>query len=224
MLSRTARTPVGQSRAKTSVVVPLVGTLVLGLSACGAQDGAAAAGSAVTPTPGSSAAANINTELDPNDERIGLPCPPSDPDPTLVPNGLPGVSLQCLGPGPEVNLAGLAGKPTVLNVWASWCPPCRAEMPMLAALSRDAGDALTVLGVDVQDDRTAGMEFAAAAPIASVYDPQGITRSTLGWTGPPITLFVDARGEVRYVKYGAYATEQELRSDVRQYLNVQISS
>ena len=222
MLSRLLPQPSRRRVGITAAAFVSVGVL-LTATGCGAQDGAAAAGTAVSPS-STASAGSINTELDPNDERVGLPCPPSDPNPKLVSGGLPGVTLACLGPGPDVNLAGLAGKPTVMNVWASWCPPCRAEMPMLAALSRDAGDALVVLGVDVQDDRTAGMDFAAEAPIASVYDPGGITRSTLGWTGPPITLFVDATGKVQYIKYGAYATEAELRQDVRQYLNVQINS
>lgn len=196
------------------------------VSACGAQNGASAAGSPVAPEagtaePGAAAPAPAVTSVG---DRVGVPCPASNPNPRLVPDGLPGITLECLGPGPDVNLAGLTGTPAVINVWASWCPPCRAEMPDIAALAADAGDSLIVLGVDVQDDRTAGMEFAAQAPIASVYDPNSSTRATLGWTGPPITLFVAADGTVVHRTYGAVADGQTLRADVKRYLGVEVSA
>lgn len=196
------------------------------VSACGAQSGASAAGSPVAPEVGApevgaAAPAPVTTSAG---DRVGVPCPESDPNPRLVPDGLPGITLECLGPGPDVNLAGLTGTPAVINVWASWCPPCRAEMPDLAALAADAGDSLIVLGVDVQDDRTAGMEFAAQAPIASVYDPDSSTRATLGWTGPPITLFVAADGTVVHRTYGAVVDGQTLRADVKRYLGVEVSA
>jgi hypothetical protein len=96
-------------------------------------------------------------------------------------------------------------------------------MPLFAQLSADAGGKLTVLGVDVQDDREAGMRFAAQAPIASVFDPDGTTRVTLGWTGPPVTLFVGADGKVAYRQLGAVPDEATLRELVRRYLGVEVT-
>lgn len=198
-----------------------VAAIALLATACGAQNGASAAGTPVAPTPSTAMPAPMVTSVG---DRTGVPCPASDPNPRLVPDGLPGITLECLGPGPDVNLAGLTGKPAVINVWASWCPPCRAEMPDIAALAADAGDSLVVLGVDVQDDRAAGMEFAAQAPIASVYDPNSSTRATLGWTGPPITLFVAADGTVVHRTYGAVADGATLRADVKRYLGVEVAA
>ena len=86
--------------------------------------------------------------------------------------GSPALTLDCLGPGPAVNLAGVAG-PAVVNVWASWCVPCRTEAPLLASLAADSTGRLTVLGVNVLDDRAAATQAAAAIPLASVYDPRG---------------------------------------------------
>lgn len=192
------------------------------LGGCGAQDGASAAGTQVPTATNSVPATTVVTEVSGEGDRIGLPCPASAPDPVPVVGGLPDVSLTCLGPGPDVNLAGLAGRPVVLNIWASWCPPCRAEMPLFADLAQSAGNQLTVLGVDVQDDRTAGMDFAAKAPIASVFDPSGSTRVTLGWSGPPVTLFVTAEGKVAYRQFGAVPDEATLRALVRQHLGVEV--
>ena len=59
-------------------------------------------------------------------------CPRSDSDVAAVPSGLPDVVLPCLGGGREVRLAGLRGKPMMINVWAQWCGPCREEAPYLA--------------------------------------------------------------------------------------------
>ena len=59
-------------------------------------------------------------------------CPRSDPGVAAVPSGLPDVVLPCLGGGREVRLAGLRGKPMMINVWAQWCEPCREEAPYLA--------------------------------------------------------------------------------------------
>ena len=200
-----------------------IGVSALGLlvTACGAQSGATAAGSPIAQEPAAAMPAPAVTAVD---KRVVVPCPARDPNPRLVPDGLPGITLECLGPGPDVNLAGLTGTPAVINVWASWCPPCRAEMPAIAALAADAGDELIVLGVDVQDDRNAGMDFAAQAPIASVYDPNSSTRATLGWTGPPITLFVAADGTVVHRTYGAVASEDALRADVKRYLGVDVTA
>jgi cytochrome c biogenesis protein CcmG/thiol:disulfide interchange protein DsbE len=111
--------------------------------------------------------------------------------------GLPPVILPCLGEGPAVDLATVRGKPMVVNVWASWCPPCIAEMPMLAQAARDYPDVL-FLGVDLQDrdEQALTMLRELDVPFASVVDETGIIRSSLSITGPPVTFFVTADGEI----------------------------
>lgn len=204
-------------RARRATAGGALAVVAVALSGCGAQDGANAAGTAVASASVSAAAVNTSVGA-----RAGLPCPTSTPDAAAVPDGLPDLTLACLGPGPDVTLSGLRGTPVVLNVWASWCVPCRTEMPMLAELATDAGDALEVLGVDVQDDRQAGTDFAAAAGIASVYDPDGATRAALGWPGPPVTYLVAADGRIVHRIVGQIADAATLRQAVAQHLGVEV--
>lgn len=200
---------------------------LLVLAGCGAQDGLAAAGGEVSVAPSAGVAADSGdasaSDASAGDARYGLPCPASAAArPPVTPDGLPATTLPCLGPGPDVTLSGLGQPPTVLNVWASWCPPCRAEMPMLADLAADAGDQLNVLGVNVLDDRDAAADYAALVPLASVYDADGATRASLGWTGPPVTLFIDSSGRVVHRIIGRIPDEGTLRADVAQYLGVSV--
>ncbi|MCB9411399.1 MAG: TlpA family protein disulfide reductase [Actinobacteria bacterium] len=216
---------------RKEVAVKLAGSLsaaavaALALAGCGAQDGLGAAGeateSASTPTTvgGSPASDSVGTgEV----ERVGVPCPPSDVAATAGPDGLPDSSFACLGPGPDVVLSGLPARPTVINVWASWCAPCRAEMPMLVELADAAGDELTVLGIDVLDDRAAATNFAAEVGLASVFDATGSTRAPLGWAGPPATYLVDADGVIVHRIYGQIPDRASLRDDVARYLGVEV--
>lgn len=206
--------------------LPAVG-MWLGLSllitGCGAQS-ASSAGDPVTPAPSATATLSDVAAEDPAvSSADGVPCPPSNLEARPIPDGLPATVFPCLGPGPDVNLAGLRGKPVVLNVWASWCPPCREEMPLITDLAADAGDSLVVLGIDVDDAPQAAAEFAAAAGLASVIDTDSITRVTLGWTGPPVTYFVRADGVIAHRAYGAIPDEATLRGLVATHLGVQVA-
>lgn len=211
-------------RSTAALLAVPAAAVAFAVAGCGAQDGLAAAGEDVVAEPQSGAPAGQSTaEATEPEARYGLACPPSDAARAPAsPDGLPDTTLPCLGPGPEVTLSGLGPPPTVLNVWASWCPPCRAEMPMLAALAADAGDQLNVLGVNVLDDRDAAADYAALVPLASVYDADGATRASLGWTGPPVTLFIDPSGRVVHRIIGRIPDERTLRDDVEQYLGVSL--
>jgi cytochrome c biogenesis protein CcmG/thiol:disulfide interchange protein DsbE len=92
----------------------------------------------------------------------------------------------------------LNGTPAVVNVWASWCGPCRQEAPLLAAAAKTFGERVQFLGVDVQDERGAARsfmhEFGWTYP--SVYDSTGAIRDHLGFGGQPDTLFYDADGDI----------------------------
>ena len=76
--------------------------------------------------------------------------------------------------------------------------------------------------MDVQDDRRAGADFAAAAGIASVYDPGGTTRAQLGWPGPPVTYLVAADGRIVHRIVGQLPDAAALRQAVRQHLGVEV--
>jgi cytochrome c biogenesis protein CcmG, thiol:disulfide interchange protein DsbE len=95
-------------------------------------------------------------------------------------------------------LAQLRGTPAVVNLWASWCGPCRDEAPLLAEAARRYGSRVQFLGVDVLDARGSAQAFVAEYgwPYPSVYDPNGAIRDDLRFVGLPATVFVDRSGEI----------------------------
>ena len=74
---------------------------------------------------------------------------------------LPPLTLACLGPGPDVALDQLTGRPTLVNLWATWCGPCREEMPLLQDAFTRHGEQIRFLGVAVQDDPAGAAAFVA---------------------------------------------------------------
>lgn len=109
----------------------------------------------------------------------------------------------------------LEGTPVVVNVWASWCGPCRVEGPHLASLAREYEGRVQFLGVDILDNREAARDFILELdwPYPSVFDPQGEIRDSLGLLGQPVTLVVDEAGEVVFEWSGAVA-EDQLRAEI----------
>jgi cytochrome c biogenesis protein CcmG/thiol:disulfide interchange protein DsbE len=149
------------------------------------------------------------------------PCPRTSRIAPL-PDGLPDLTLPCLGEGPAVTLSGLRGTPLVVNVWASWCPPCAAEMPHLLTAHKALGDRVRFLGVDLVDRRSAALAWARdfRMTFPSVEDPDGVVRAKLRLVAPPVTLFVRPDGSVAKIHYGAFANERQVRDQIAQHLGV----
>lgn len=150
-------------------------------------------------------------------------CPEVRQRPAGGADALPAVTLPCLGAGPDVPLSGLRG-PLVLNLWASWCEPCRDEAPLFQRLHGTAGERVQVIGVDTKDrSEEAALAFAAHRQLRypSLYDRRGRTLAAAkAGTGLPVTLFVDRAGKVTHRKVGPYRTYGELTADVREHLGV----
>lgn len=111
----------------------------------------------------------------------------------------PGFDLENVRLGePTVSLVDADGKPVVVNVWASWCPPCRREMPALAAAHRRFGDRVAFLGVNHQDTRDLAVELLDETGVIypSGYDPEGSVALDYGLFGMPTTIFISADGEL----------------------------
>lgn len=98
----------------------------------------------------------------------------------------------------EKLLGQLEGTPVVVNIWASWCGPCRAEAPHLAAAAQAYEGRVQFLGVDILDARESAREFMREFgwTYPSVFDETGAIRDQLGIIGQPATLFYGADGEL----------------------------
>jgi len=120
----------------------------------------------------------------------------------------------------ERRIAELHGYPVVVNVWASWCWPCRAEFPVLQRLAAKFGKRVAFLGVDADDSDAAAQTFLKEAPLPypSFSDPNKEIASALKVSvGIPDTAFYDSQGKLVYLKQGPYAHPKELKADLERY-------
>jgi cytochrome c biogenesis protein CcmG, thiol:disulfide interchange protein DsbE len=150
-------------------------------------------------------------------------CPRSDPDVAALPSGLPDVVLPCLGGGREVRLAGLRGKPMMINVWAQWCGPCREEAPYLTAVAAANHSDLIIVGIDHADPRPdLAIEFAQLSSwtYPQLADPDVVLRAELQITGPPQTFFVRPDGTIAYRHAGPFRSAAEIRDLADKHLGV----
>ena len=107
--------------------------------------------------------------------------------------------------GHDVRLADFRGRPLLVNFWASWCLPCRAEFPLLQrALREHAGERLAIVGVVFKDSDADAARFmdAQGASWPALGDPGGATAAAYSVFAPPTTFYVDADGIVRAVSFG----------------------
>ena len=130
----------------------------------------------------------------------------------------PGIHGQTLD-GTSLTLAALRGKVVVLNFWASWCAPCRAESPALVRVAKDTAPlGVTFVGVDFKDDRSAARRFGDVydVPYPSLFDQPGVILTRLRKLvpqRPPSTMILDRNGRIAALFIGA-VTESGLARSV----------
>jgi thiol-disulfide isomerase/thioredoxin len=134
----------------------------------------------------------------------------------------PDFTLETLD-GSQLTLSGLRGRPVLLNLWASWCLPCRVEMPAIERVyQRHREDGLVVIGlnVTVQDSEAAArafaQEFGLSFPI--VLDRDGTASARYELMGLPSTYFIDRQGIIREVIIGGPMSEAVILSHVQDLL------
>ena len=120
----------------------------------------------------------------------------------------------------DARLRELRGYPVVVNKWASWCGPCRAEFPHFQSVAADQGKEVAFLGIDSNDGEDSAREFLAEFPLPypSYIDPdQEIADQLEGALAFPATAFYDSEGRLVHVRNGPYSNDDELAADIERY-------
>lgn len=149
---------------------------------------------------------------------------PEQPDRAAVgAERLPALAFECPGGG-SLDLGRAPGVPMVVNLWGSWCPPCREEMPVLQQFSEAAGDRVRMVGVISKDGLPQAASFAEDAGVTfpSAFDGQGELMAELGLNALPFTYFVDADGALVHTEAGPVSSVDELRGLAAEHLGVQL--
>ncbi|MFR9777418.1 TlpA family protein disulfide reductase [Micromonospora sp. MS34] len=138
---------------------------------------------------------------------------------------LPELTFPCFTGGGPVALRDVKG-PAVINVWASWCPPCRKELPAFQRLSERAGGRLQVLGVNSRDNRAGaqsiGEDFGVRFPM--LVDQGDAFERALGRNAFPLTVLVGSDGRIRHIDSTGQLTDARLAELVRRHLGVAVAS
>jgi cytochrome c biogenesis protein CcmG, thiol:disulfide interchange protein DsbE len=120
----------------------------------------------------------------------------------------------------HARLASLRGHPVVINKWASWCEPCRAEFAAFQRASLSQGRRVAFIGIDSGDSsRADALAFLRSFPVSypSYYDRSGrLGAAVTDSTFTPVTVFYDSRG-AQFIHQGPYLTQAKLEEDVRRY-------
>lgn len=157
-------------------------------------------------------------------EEVPLdPCPEQPEQPAAGARTLPPLSFDCLGGG-TLDLGRAPGVPTLVNLWASWCAPCRTELPLLQEFATAAGDRVQVLGVISKDGAPQATSLADDAGITfpGAFDGEGELMAQLGINALPYTYFLDADGALVHTEIGEVSSVEELRTLVAEHLGVQL--
>lgn len=126
--------------------------------------------------------------------------------------------------GETMELSAMRGKPLLLNFWASWCPPCRAEMPALQALHERYGDEFVLLGINASTQDSLPKAYQLIAELNLTFpillDSSGTAVRAYRVFSLPTTFFIDQEGIIRKVMVGGPLSEAGLRARLEPLLEM----
>jgi thiol-disulfide isomerase/thioredoxin len=131
--------------------------------------------------------------------------------------------LNCLTGSEKISVESLRG-PLIVNVWGSWCGPCKQEMPYFVDFNQRTNSKVKLLGIAVEEAKSQdAKDFIIANGMTwpNLYDAKGITRAAFGM-GVPVTWFIDQQGTVVYKHVGVIKSTDELIDLTNKYLKVEI--
>lgn len=137
----------------------------------------------------------------------------------------PGFRLPEVGdPDREITLSEFRGRPVVLNFWASWCAPCRKEMPALQAVHEAVGDDVVFLGVNNSDARGPALDLLEETGVTyqSGFDPDGDVFRDYDSVGMPTTVFISPDGRI-LGRHTGEITSVALEDALRRFFGVEVA-
>jgi thiol-disulfide isomerase/thioredoxin len=139
---------------------------------------------------------------------------------------MPSLPLPCIHGGDRVDLAAGQDVPTVVTIWASWCAPCRVELPEFQRYAERVGSRVRVYGVVSADTRAAATALARELGVRfpTLYDRDGLLMERLGRAALPVTLFLGPEGDVKHLYNGVPLTGAGLDRLTETHLGVAVDA
>jgi len=125
--------------------------------------------------------------------------------------------------GSSVTLSAYRGKPILLNLWATWCGPCRAEMPYLQEVFEEkSGEDLVLLTVNLREDETTVRQFMQTEGYTFMValDRDGAVGNSYSIRGIPTTFFIDSAGVIRSIHIGSFSNTSQILAELEQMTEV----
>lgn len=197
--------PVSPGSCRLAAILAIA---VMTAAACGAGDSGSAVGDQDAASAGARNAATLPVVA--KDVESCARLPTQQPDAQKNGERLPRRTLPCLVAGPAVDLSELRGRPVVINLWATWCRPCRDEMPVLQDAQRRYGNRVEFLGVNTKDDPTRAGPWLQELGITypQVVDFDGDLLAYTRVPGLPVTLILHSDGRIAGRHVGALDRKQ----------------
>ena len=197
-----------------------IGALVLVVAACGGERETRETTSPAVPGGTIGCAATNGVAHRDREASVGMALGAIDGEAsagTRTGNAAPNFRLETTC-GETVTLEALRGRPVLVNFWATWCGPCRAEMPELQRLHERMGDKLVVLAVDVDESPGQVTAFAQELGITftTVLDRGSKVFNRYRLLGLPSTYVIDAEGVTRAIKVGPFASAEDVDNAIRE--------